>query len=247
MPTNIKTTSAQSSASIGVLFLFKPAITHFAYLKKPHIHLSISLSLSSTFELNMSGLSFRSLAFMLFMAFLVWSSNFEACNARRGRHWRHSRATSASLAKKKGKNHGKGNYHHSGGSKPKSPPSKAPSPPNPKPKEDLPSSPPQKGSNGGHSVTFNVLDFGAKGDGSTVDTQVILPLFICANTQKKKKKTCLIYVAGKQMVCVQGFSFFQISTNILVFSRKIQGNASIVGLLGQFIVVLSSKQQCKLL
>jgi hypothetical protein len=211
MPTNIKTTSAQSSASIGVLFLFKPAITHFAYLKKPHIHLSISLSLSSTFELNMSGLSFRSLAFMLFMAFLVWSSNFEACNARRGRHWRHSRATSASLAKKKGKNHGKGNYHHSGGSKPKSPPSKAPSPPNPKPKEDLPSSPPQKGSNGGHSVTFNVLDFGAKGDGSTVDTQFILQILIFENTKKKKKKNL------SDICCWETYG---LRARILIFSDK---------------------------
>ncbi|KAE8023478.1 hypothetical protein FH972_009168 [Carpinus fangiana] len=109
---------------------------------------------------------------MLLVAFLLWSSNFEACNARRGRHWRQRRGPSGSLAKKKGKNHGKGNYHHSGGSKPKSPPHKAPSLPPPKPKEDLPApSPPPKGSNGGHSVTFNVLDFGAKGDGSSDDTQ----------------------------------------------------------------------------
>jgi hypothetical protein len=112
---------------------------------------------------------------MLLVAFLLWSSNFEACNARRGRHWRQRRGSSGSLAKKKGKNHGKGNYHHSGGSKPKSPPHKAPSLPPPKPKEDLPPpSPPPTGSNGGHSVTFNVLDFGAKGDGSSDDTQVIL-------------------------------------------------------------------------
>lgn len=148
-----------------------PAITHFAYLQKLT---SISLSLSSTFMLNMSGLSSRSLTFMLLVAFLLWSSNFEACNARRGRHWRQSRRTSGSLAKKKGKSHGKGNSHHSGGSKPKPPPHKAPPLPTPKPKEDFPPSPPQKGSNGGHSATFNVLDFGAKGDGSSDDTKVIL-------------------------------------------------------------------------
>ncbi|KAK7829508.1 polygalacturonase [Quercus suber] len=60
--------------------------------------------------------------------------------------------------------------------KPKSPPHKAsplpthkpkaPPLPSPKPKEEFPSNPPA-----GHSTTFNVLDFGAKGDGSTDDTK----------------------------------------------------------------------------
>lgn len=125
---------------------------------------------------------------MILFGFLIWSSNFEACNARRGRHWRPSRGgPSTSLYKKKGKyNHGNNNNnqhnHGSSGSKPKpkpksKPPSHkvevAPPPPlNPKPK-DTPLNPPQKGNNnGGHSVTFNVLDFGAKGDGSTDDTKV---------------------------------------------------------------------------
>ncbi|XP_041013113.1 polygalacturonase At1g48100-like isoform X1 [Juglans microcarpa x Juglans regia] len=136
----------------------------------------------------MSGLSYRSLTFMLLIALLLWSSKFETCNARRGKHWRKSRASSGTLFKKKGKSHSSGNHHHSsGGSKPKppshkalSPPShKAPSPPSPAPKKGTPSSPPlplppppEKGHNGGgHSATFNVLDFEAKGDGSTDDTQ----------------------------------------------------------------------------
>lgn len=128
----------------------------------------------------MSGFSFKSLTSVFVIAFLVWSSNFEACIARRGRHWRQSRGASTSLYKKKGKNHGSGgnNHHHrsSSGSKPKPPSHKVAAPPPPLPKQDMPppTSPPQKGKNGGHSVTFNVLDFGAKGDGHTDDTKVRL-------------------------------------------------------------------------
>ncbi|KAF2292762.1 hypothetical protein GH714_028165 [Hevea brasiliensis] len=105
---------------------------------------------------------------MLFIAFLVFSSSFDTCIARRGRHWRQNRGTSASLYKKKGKSHGSNSNHnhHNGGSKPKpkpQPPSHqaplptAPKPPPPSPIED--------------STTFNVLDFGAKGDGKSDDTK----------------------------------------------------------------------------
>ena len=148
----------------------------------------------------MSGLSLRGFTYMFLIAFLFWSSNFESCIARRGKHWRHSRTISASIFKKKGKSHGNSHNHHGGGSKPKPPthkkstPSlpkppthrstpplpKAPPykstlspPPIPKPKV-APSTPPPKDYNGGHSTIFNVLDFGAKGDGCTDDTKVTL-------------------------------------------------------------------------
>lgn len=137
----------------------------------------------------MSGLSFRCFTYMFLIAFLIWSSNFEACIARRGKHWRQNRAVTASLLKKNGKSHGNGhNNQHGGGSKPKPPshkstPSspKAPqhkstpsSPQIPPPQNDSPSTLPPKGYNGGYSTTFNVLDFGAKGAGNTDDTKVTL-------------------------------------------------------------------------
>ncbi|CAM8953125.1 unnamed protein product [Rhodiola kirilowii] len=110
----------------------------------------------------MAGLTIRCFTMMmLIVIFAVWTpSLFESCDAKRGGHWRH-RGVSASLSsKKKTKSHnGHGsNYHHSGGKskpKPKSPPKKAPK------------VPPQKGG----SATYNVLHYGAKGDGRTDDTK----------------------------------------------------------------------------
>ena len=136
----------------------------------------------------------------LLITLLLWSTNFDMCNAKRGSHWRQSRPLSASLLKKKGKSHGYHghNHHHSSNPKPKpkpasptiptpspevgtpplpppiqkapylkgSPP-KAMSPPNPTPIVKIPSPQPQKGSS-----VFSVLDYGAKGDGSSDDTEV---------------------------------------------------------------------------
>ncbi|XP_065873748.1 polygalacturonase At1g48100-like [Euphorbia lathyris] len=105
----------------------------------------------------MSGFNFRSFTFMLFIAILVWCSAMDTCIARRGRHWRQNRAA---LYKKKAKNHGGSHSHHKGGSKTKPPLPPATKPP----KKDAPPSSSQTG-------TFNVLNFGAKGDGKSDDTK----------------------------------------------------------------------------
>lgn len=113
---------------------------------------------------------------MLIVVFLVWSSNIETCNARRGKHWRHNRGgISTSMYKKKGKN------HHGNAGKGKQKPQKSPPippppavtyPPSTKPpKKDYGNQPPVSSSSS--STVYNVLAFGAKGDGATDDTKVI--------------------------------------------------------------------------
>ncbi|CAN8294386.1 unnamed protein product [Cochlearia groenlandica] len=127
----------------------------------------------------------RSITMMILMAILVWSVTLETCIARKGRHWRHnnhrsSSVVSGSLSSKKPKSHGNShhtshnNNHHKSKPKPK-PKLKTPpkshdnnSPPvvSRPPKVQPPSLPPAKG-----SQVFNVMDFGAKGDGKCDDTK----------------------------------------------------------------------------
>ncbi|CAI8587585.1 unnamed protein product [Vicia faba] len=130
----------------------------------------------------MSGLTLKTFTYMFLVTFLIWSSNFECCIARRGNHWRQTKTFSSSLFKKRAKSYNGNTHnknHHNGGSnsKPKSPPLSPKSPP---PHKNVPSSPPiskpkysppPKSYNGMHSTFFNVLDYGAKGDGNTDDTK----------------------------------------------------------------------------
>ncbi|TYK15613.1 polygalacturonase [Cucumis melo var. makuwa] len=129
--------------------------------------------------MKMEGISFRGLTFMFAVAFLVWSSSLEGCHGRvRSKHyWRQNRVASPALYSKKGKAHShggshKGNHHGSASKTKPRPSHKTPQPlPRPvtKPKPNIPRSPPPQ--KGGHSFMFNVLDFGAKGDGKTDDTK----------------------------------------------------------------------------
>ncbi|KAF7829349.1 polygalacturonase [Senna tora] len=126
----------------------------------------------------MSGFSFRGFTLMILTAFLIWSFNFEACIARRGKHWRQNRGVSPSLYKK-GKSHGHNNHNYHGSKTTPPSPSPSPLPPNPmpNPKQDnplipTPTPPPPYNYGDGHSTAvFNVLDFGAKGDGISDDTK----------------------------------------------------------------------------
>lgn len=134
----------------------------------------------------MEEIRLRTLAFTVLIALLVWSSSFETCIARRGKHWRP--VASASLTKKKTKNShgGSGHGHRSGGGGSKHH-RKAPSsrksplaPPSPDPVENTPkyysppaAAPPEKDAGRKSSANFNVMDFGAHGDGSSDDTKVV--------------------------------------------------------------------------
>ncbi|KAK6117929.1 hypothetical protein DH2020_048334 [Rehmannia glutinosa] len=140
----------------------------------------------------------------------------EICNARRvGRQWRNS------LSKKKGKYHGS-NHHGSYKSKHKAPSTKAPPPPplpspTPPPLPPPPPAagpveipppttpPPDKGEedNAPDSTVFDVLDFGAKGDGTTDDTKAFQTAWAAAC----KVEASVINVPAEYVFLVGPISF----------------------------------------
>uniref|UniRef100_A0A2N9IX59 Pectate lyase superfamily protein domain-containing protein n=1 Tax=Fagus sylvatica TaxID=28930 RepID=A0A2N9IX59_FAGSY len=85
----------------------------------------------------MNRFNMKDLTLIIFIAFSVWSSSFENCCAREGRHRKQSKAASVFVKKPNGYG---SNYNHPG-------------------RRML------------SSAIFNVLDYGAKGDGNADDTE----------------------------------------------------------------------------
>lgn len=143
-------------------------------------HQNFALSLSYPQQLaaaivSMEAFSSRWFTLMVIIACLVWSSSnmgMGSCNARTMGKTREDTAT---LYKKKGKSHGsthqKGPGSHKSNTKPPSVANPPPSSPVPSPKPDVHPSPPVQVPDNAPSTLFNVLDFGAQGDGTNDDTE----------------------------------------------------------------------------
>ncbi|XP_055802016.1 polygalacturonase At1g48100-like [Solanum dulcamara] len=129
----------------------------------------------------MTGFNLRSFTSLLIIAFLVWS---ETCNARRGRHWRQTTTSFTSLYKKKGSNN-----HKNGKSNP-----------NQSLSHSLPNMPTSKGYS---ATTFNVRDYGAKGDGKSDDTKA----FEAAWAAACKVEASTIFVPSEYVFLVGPISF----------------------------------------
>ncbi|WOK98520.1 hypothetical protein Cni_G07232 [Canna indica] len=92
---------------------------------------------------------------LLFFLVTLICSNIDGCEARKGRHWKQKKSSSTSLVRKKGNGKNGGSSNRSGHL-------------SPPPSSDLPGTeypaPPT-------AATFDVIDFGANGDGVTDDTK----------------------------------------------------------------------------
>ncbi|XP_057810991.1 polygalacturonase At1g48100-like [Salvia miltiorrhiza] len=142
----------------------------------------------------MGGFCLKKITFTIVVVLLVWCSDVDTCNARRaGKHWRRSQNSAASLSKKKGRSHSSG-HRNAGKPKPKTPP--------PPPPPTIP--PPKKGGgNAAGSTVFNVLNFGAKGDGKSDDTKA----FQAAWAAACKVEASIINVPEKYVFLVGPISF----------------------------------------
>ncbi|GLT31912.1 hypothetical protein SLA2020_066120 [Shorea laevis] len=92
----------------------------------------------------MCKIKFRNLTFHLFIAVLFWFSCFGTCSTRDGKHWRQSKAASLSVFEEREKGQGGRSSH---------------------PRRQMAAKQVM------NSATFNVIDYGAKGDGHTDDAK----------------------------------------------------------------------------
>ncbi|KAL3720268.1 hypothetical protein ACJRO7_005148 [Eucalyptus globulus] len=120
----------------------------------------------------MTSIDLKNHASLVLVAILILSGDFGACHARKSQSWRQSRIHLSSIMDK----------GHSSRHKRITPPAPAPAlkpkPPAPTPMP-IPA-PPAPAQTHENSTTFNVQDYGAKGDGHTDDMQAFLAAWAAA-------------------------------------------------------------------
>lgn len=147
----------------GLLFWLAGYLNQTDFLPLPTIEHSL-IKMEVQAQRGMIGLRPKCFGVLLLLLLgLLMCSNFDGCEARKGTHWRQKRSPSSSLVRKKSKGKNGGSHSHTGGHLSPPPSSNT----SPSPGTDYPAPP--------AAATFDVIDFGANGDGVTDDTKVAVP------------------------------------------------------------------------